>query len=151
MVIFNGVAGTTIGGTAAGAGNLISGNVVRGIQLSYNGGVGNTSPTSTLIAGNKIGTDITGTLALPNADGLILNQASGNTIGGSVAARNVISGNTTTNVGIEGGDDDLIEGNFIGTDVTGTVSLGDADVTGLGIDELGSGNTIGGTAAARAT
>ena len=146
--LYNGVAGTMIGGMAAGAGNLISGNINVGILLAYNGAVGYTAPTGTIIAGNKVGTDITGTLALANAAGVILNRASGNTVGGTVVgARNLISGNTDTNVGILGGDDDLIAGNYVGTDVTGTVSLGDADVAGVGIDEFGSGNTIGGTVA----
>ena len=53
----------TIGGTAAGAGNLISGNVVVGVYID-----GSTT-TANLVAGNFIGTDITGTLAIANRHG----------------------------------------------------------------------------------
>ena len=48
----------TIGGTAPGAGNVISGNVTYGLRLQGTGG--NT------IEGNFIGTDRTGTKALGN-------------------------------------------------------------------------------------
>ena len=55
-----------------------------------------------------------------------------NTIGGTdAAARNIISGNAANGVGIGGGgntpqqpDQNVIEGNYIGTDVTGMVALG---------------------------
>ena len=51
-----------------------------------------------LVEGNRIGTDITGTVAITNGQmGLcILNGATGNTIGGTAAgAGNVISGNSS--------------------------------------------------------
>src|SRR5439155_1210568 len=78
----------TLGGTAAGAGNLISGNSGYGIALT------NTA-SGNLLQGNLIGTDQTGTLALPNTGaGIELDGASNNTIGGTVAgAGNLISAN----------------------------------------------------------
>ena len=54
----SGATGNTIGGTAAGAGNLISGNTGLGIELS--------SAPGNLIQGNFIGTNAAGTTALGN-------------------------------------------------------------------------------------
>ena len=52
--------------------------------------------TGTVVAGNKIGTNLAGTAALPNNGfGIAILQATATTIGGTTpAARNVISGNT---------------------------------------------------------
>ena len=76
--------GDTIGGSATGVGNVISGNDGYGI---YDDG-------ANLIAGNLIGTDASGTFAVPNDYPGIYVQASGSTIGGTTAAAgNVISGN----------------------------------------------------------
>jgi CSLREA domain-containing protein len=119
----------TVGGTEPGAGNLISGNI-SGIFLG-NGATG------TQVQGNFIGTDVTGTVALGNGSALVI-SADNNTIGGTTLdARNIISGG----IGI-GGQGNQVQGNFIGTDVTGTVAL-DSNVTGVSI--TGSRNTIGGT------
>ena len=103
-----------IGGTAAGAGNLISGNST-GIQ---GGGTG------TIIQGNLIGTDVTGTSAIPNT--FIGVEAGGlNVLVGGVTpgSRNVISGNFGDGVSIRGAGN-KVQGNFIGTDITGTLALG---------------------------
>ena len=55
--------------------------------------------------------------------------ASGNTIGGTTAAaRNIISANAYSGVEIDDANDNLVEGDFIGTDVTGTVALGNNSV-----------------------
>jgi hypothetical protein len=75
--------------------------------------------------------------------------SSQNTIGGtSAAARNIISSNAfNSNAGIElasGASNNLVEGNYIGTDATGMTSFGNF----TGIDIYGSNNTIGGTTAA---
>jgi titin len=133
----------TIGGTGTGAGNVLSGNGRFGIILS------GSSATNNLVQGNMIGTDPAGTSALANtADGVALLAADNNTIGGTVTgAGNVISGNgrfgildqdtTTTN--------NLIQGNKIGTDLSGTVAVGNASD---GMVLMGaSSTTIGGTAA----
>ena len=80
-----------------------------------------------LVEGDLIGTDATGTKSLGNAQwGVnILDASTGNTIGGTVAAAaDVISGNIGAGVEIEGSSENLVEGNFIGTDATGTIALG---------------------------
>ena len=80
-------------------------------------------------------------------------NSSGNLIGGTtVAARNVISANTGIGVSVVSGDDNVVAGNFIGTDVTGTedcmgngfagVRIGSADRTQISGNVV-SGNTYG--------
>ncbi len=107
----------TIGGTVAGLGNLVSSNSGDGIHVTNSGNV--------LIAGNLVGTDLSGTLARPNNFGFDVNNLTGSiTIGGlETAARNIVSGNNLgifLNNGVHGG---TIQGNFIGTDITGTLPL----------------------------
>jgi len=119
-----------IGGTATGAGNLISGNSI-GVRIFVPGN---------LVQGNLIGTDVSGTKAVGNGSGI--SSSSVNTvIGGTVpGARNIISGNTFDGVSL-GGTGSRLEGNFIGTDITGTVTLGNG---GSGV-VAGNGALIGGT------
>jgi hypothetical protein len=110
----------TIGGVAAGAGNLVSGNALAGISIA-----GTAGPV--LIEGNTIGTDATGHSAIGNNYGVGISAASGVTVGGTdPAARNVISGNTGDGVLINSGTGNSILGNSI------------HDNGGLGID-LGNG------------
>lgn len=126
-----------IGGTAPGAGNLISGNGNAGISL----GPGN------IVQGNLIGTDVTGLKAIPNSNGINV-QSGGGLIGGSApGARNVISGNSGDGLMVGGVNNNLtaVQGNFIGTDITGNAALGNG---GTGISVSGAGVTIGGTTAA---
>ncbi len=134
-------ASNTIGGTNAGAGNVIAGNGKAGVFLNGAG------VTNNLVQGNLIGTDASGRLALGNAfAGITISGASGNRLGGTTAeARNVISGNkqdgvfiTTNSVG------NLLEGNFIGVDATGTNAVGNL-FNGVSISSAGS-NVVGGSA-----
>jgi hypothetical protein len=141
-----GFSDNTIGGSSPGAGNVISGNTGNGIWLAGNQNV---------VAGNLIGTTATGLAALSNGNEILV-WGNHNTIGGTMAgARNIISGNTNPfggsgidieNVGnvLAGGSYNLVEGNYIGTDITGTTALGLQ--SGIGI--AGAYNTIGGTTAA---
>ena len=137
----------TIGGTVAGAGNVISGNILYGVYII--------SPDSTanVFQGNFIGTDITGTVALGNGDdGLRIQNAPSNIIGGTVAgARNVISGNGAGGIVIDtnGATGNVVQGNYIGTQVNGASPLGNS-VYGVRIRNSASNNTIGGTAAGAA-
>ena len=133
----------TIGGSTSGAGNLISGNTGGGVSIT------DIATASNVIAGNKIGTDVSGTLAVPNSgDGVLINDSGSNTIGGSTSgAGNLISGNSSFGVVIEGQNAyvNVVAGNLIGTDASGTVALGNDN--GVGILGADYGNTIGGSAA----
>jgi hypothetical protein len=135
-----GAANNTIGGTAAGAGNVISASAAVGVEVHDAGSSGN------LIAGNFIGTDRTGTAKLGNtlAGILIWNGATANTVGGTTAAaRNVISGSGKNGVEFyQSGTGNLVQGNYIGTDASGTPDVGNG-LFGVGIDAGSAGNTIG--------
>jgi hypothetical protein len=130
-----------IGGTEPGAGNLLSGNRFSGTDISSAGNV---------IQGNRIGTDVTGTQALGNGFlGVYLGGASNNLIGGTEAvAGNLISGNSWYGVDIDNyrsaDGSNLVQGNRIGTDVTGTQPLGNGR-DGVLITRMNN-NTIGGEA-----
>ncbi len=129
--------GATIGGTATGAGNVVSGNGIDGVFLAT---------SSCLVEGNYVGTNAAGTAAVPNGgDGIYIGGGgdSGATIGGTtVGAGNVISGNRSN--GIAFYSSCLIEGNYIGTNAAGTAAVANA---GDGIYVGQSGATIGGTTA----
>jgi titin len=124
-----------IGGTDPGAGNLISANTV-GLDL---GGL------QAVVQGNRIGTDVTGTLPLGNGTGVRNGpsyRGSEETIGGTdPGSGNLISGNGVGIALVDYSSYNVIQGNLIGTDVTGTQPLGNT----TGIDLEGSYNLIGGT------
>lgn len=132
--------GVRIGGTAPGDGNVISGNAGEGLRLDGPPYYGSATQR---VEGNLIGTDPTGTAALPNDVGLHV-TAEYATIGGSVAAaRNVISGNTTCGLWQDHAPNSgsaHVVGNYIGTDSAGTRAVPNgvgAYVTGWD-DVLGS-------------
>jgi hypothetical protein len=133
----------TIGGTAAGAGNVVSGNTNHGVYLY-------SSTSGTLVQGNYIGTSASGTAAIPNqVHGVTISAgASNNTIGGTtIAARNVISGNQIAGVRLATTttSDNTIAGNYIGVDVSGTAALGNGT---YGVFLEATNTTIGGATAA---
>src|SRR6476620_3505335 len=113
--------GNRIGGVTTAQRNLISGNST-GVLL--NGGA-----TDNLIIGNFIGTDVTGDNALGNSVGIDLRD-SDNTVGGNVVTmRNIIAGGAVGSTGVAvqpagGATGNFIQGNFIGTDRTGTKAFG---------------------------
>ena len=79
------------------------------------------------ITGCFIGVDATGTRVIANeAHGIsIWSPASHNRIGGTtVTERNIISGNRGNGIALNDVCNNIIQGNFIGTDVTGTKALG---------------------------
>jgi len=80
------------------------------------------------VEGCFVGTDVTGTVAAANGTGVVVQAgANGNTIGGStVGARNVISSNAT-GIQLVNDADNVVEGNLIGTTVTGGAALGNGD------------------------
>jgi hypothetical protein len=128
--------GVEVGGPGAGEGNLISGNGRYGIYVNSD---------SHVIQGNKIGTNLAGGSALPNGQhGIYMNGQSLNQIGGTTPAKgNLISGNGGSGILLnEPSAGNLVQGNYIGTDVNGTADLGN-EASGV-IVEGGSGNRIGG-------
>jgi hypothetical protein len=124
VAVYAGATDTIIGGTTAGAGNLISGNANFGVEISSNG------TTCTLVQGNYIGTDVTGTAALGNGSaGVSVDQGSGgNVIGGATPAGNVIAFNGGDGVLVDGGTSNRISQNSIFANAN------------LGIELLNNGN-----------
>jgi hypothetical protein len=148
-VMIDGASNNLIGGTDLGAGNVISGNgvpgdVAHGIAVySFEG-----PSTTNVIQGNRIGTNAAGTVALRNEGAGIQIQGAGvtgNTVGGTTAAaRNLLSGNFFDGVGIsDGAAGNVVQGNLIGTDVTGSAGLGNGTI-GVSIDSAPN-NFLGGT------
>jgi hypothetical protein len=107
--------------------NLISGNDEHGIFDNDSDGA--------VIQGNFIGTDATGTAALPNGQDGIDSNGDGTVIG------NLISGNGDAGIDL-GGDNTVIRGNLIGVATDGTTPLGNGE-EGISLD--GSNNLVGGT------
>jgi CSLREA domain-containing protein len=127
-----------IGGDAPEFTNVISGNGVAdniadaGLQISS---------TGNMVRGNIIGLDASGTFSIPNEDGIRVG-GNNNTIGGAnTTVRNIISGNSR--IGISSGfpapENLLIEGNFIGTNISGTAAVGN---TNSGILMFNGSNSI---------
>jgi RHS repeat-associated protein/CSLREA domain-containing protein len=142
-IVISDAANNTIGGTTGGAGNVISGNGNYGIYMLGSGASGNQ------VQGNFIGTDLTGSQDVGNVlSGIAIgNGASNNMIGGTGSGvRNLISGNDETGVLISevGTSGNIVQGNYIGTDVTGALPLGNAD-DGVHIQYSASSNLVGGT------
>jgi hypothetical protein len=101
------------------------------------------------VQGNRIGTNAAGTVALGNGgSGIQVFQGNNNLIGGTIpAARNIISGNGSNAISISA-DNTTVQGNYIGTDASGTADLGNGKPTGAaGIEINGTNNIIGGTGA----
>ncbi len=118
----------TIGGTTTTDVNVISGNLQSGIALSGSG------TSHNLVAGNYIGTDAGGSAIYDSSgqqignvvDGVLVElNAAYNTIGGTSATqRNVITGNSMMGVEVNHASFTLVEGDYVGTDFTGTAALG---------------------------
>jgi CSLREA domain-containing protein len=138
--IFATIGPNTIGGTTPAARNLISGNI-NGIYEAA---------TGDQILGNFIGTNAAGTGALGNtSDGIFFDHGANAVVGGTTAGSpNVISGNGTFGVRIQG-DGNTLQGNFIGTDLSASVGLPNQQAgVRIGLNDVapGNSNTIGGTA-----
>ena len=96
---------------------MLSGNDGSGIFIYLSDGW--------TIQGNLIGTDVTGTRALPNSGSGIYLGSNGNLIGGAAPGEgNVISGNGLHGIQLWGGSNNVILGNRIGTDAAGAAALG---------------------------
>ena len=128
----------TIGGTTTADRNIISGNLHIGIRLL--------DVKYCAVKGNYIGTNREGTDSLPNYDGMSMEGAvQFCTIGGTTPAeRNIISGNTDYGLPLfgAGATQNVIIGNYIGTDVTGTLPIG--NTYGVLFDDGSFSNRVGG-------
>jgi len=139
----SGAPGNTVGGAVTGAGNVISANGDAGIYLIGSGATGNQ------IQGNKLGTDVTGTLALGNAyEGIYCERAPTNTIGGTAPGTgNLISANQTRGVWLTNAPWNVLQGNLIGTKSDGVSALGNV-FHNVECEAGANNNTVGGTAGA---
>src|SRR5262249_19340372 len=134
-VSLSGASNTLVGGLASMQGNVISGNLGDGISIFNSSG--------NQVQGNYIGVDASGAHALGNVLGVRV-RSSGNNI-----MNNVISGNRSNGMELDlpvvgSGDDNAVQGNYIGVDATGSFALAN---NGVGIAIQTSGNLIGGTGA----
>ena len=131
-------------GRTSGDGNVVSGNGGMGIEIRGSGAFANE------VLSNQIGTDVTGTQPLGNAlAGVYVAEAQLNTsypttlIGGGCwgGGRNTISANGGPGIHIVRSNDNAVVGNNIGTDVSGTLALG--NIGGGVLVEAASSNLIG--------
>jgi len=133
-----------VGGPTPADRNIISGNNVDGIQIL-------SSASHNLVIGNYIGLDVTGAAVISNTNqGIaIFGGAFSNLVGGPLAVeRNLISGNGGEGIRLAGigTDNNLIQGNYIGTDVTGLLDVGNG-VDGIFVTNDAAYNIIGGATA----
>ena len=142
-VAIDGAGGNVVGGTTAGARNVISANATDGVLVAGTGATGNR------VWGNYVGTDARGGYAVGNgAYGVEVSQP-GNSVGAPFrGARNVISGNTKSGVVLylASATGNTVQGNFIGTDATGRRDVGNRG-RGVDITNGPADNLIGGTTA----
>lgn len=145
--IIGGTSNTNPGGSCSGACNLVSGNGANGIGLWHTGVSGS------LVEGNYVGVNSTGTGGIGNTNiGLEINETANNIAGGtSPASRNVFSGNGGAGVFLTGSaaTGNRVEGNYIGTNASGSGGIGNVKM-GIGVGEspgdLGANSDIiGGT------
>ena len=151
VFITGGADNTIVGGATAtpgtAPGNVISGNNNRGIYISL------AATTNTAIHGNIIGLQANGTAGMGNGalgEGILIENSTGNRIGGSTAdTRNIISGNASDGVDLFNTSGNLIQSNYIGTNINGTAALGNTS-NGIIIRQAIN-NTVGGSTATPGT
>ena len=149
LILLVELSGENLGAGADGLAITAGSSTVRGLVINRfsNRGIVISSQGGNSIYGNFIGTDPTGTQARGNGAGIGLFSPN-NTIGGIVADRvnlNLISGNGGAGILVSGAsaNGNQIQGNYIGTDVTGTRPL--LQSVGVNISATGTNNIIGGT------
>ena len=109
----------SVGGRSPGQGNLISGNLVAGIEVRDS----NFLPLR--IEGNRIGLNRLGLGAVPNDVGIFIQERAGNVVIGAplAAAANVIAGNRV-GIAIESlAREVIVQGNLIGLDRFGSSAV----------------------------
>jgi uncharacterized repeat protein (TIGR01451 family) len=137
-----GTTGATIGGTNAADRNVIAGNYSEIASFGFGSSIDNLK-----LVGNFIGIDAAGSaVVIPPSEldaGVTLEgTGTGLVIGGlSLAERNVIDSGIET----DSQSNELVEGNFFGTDKTGTMRV--ATIEAAAYVDTSAGVTVGGTAA----
>ena len=140
----------TIGGSAAGTGNVISGNGRSGIEVLSD------AAHASSILGNRIGTNAVGSAALPNGmDGIRIDGGTRASIGSADhdsgvcnRACNLISGNAGHGIFIDDHNLNILHavlGNVVGANLAGTCLANGAG--GIRLERAGNGARIGGVAA----
>lgn len=122
-----------IGGITDADGNVISGNIDSGLEIKGSGAVGNQ------VLGNRIGTDSSGMLPVPNGDVGVWLQAPGNVVGPG----NVISGNDASGIHVRGDSNDgnEVTDNLIGLNKDGQVAFPQSLANYYGVEILNSDET----------
>lgn len=149
------ISGTTIGGSAVADRNVISGNSFFQLFVGEFNGTAN----NVVVQNNYVGTNAAGTAGLGGGNGLQLDTVNSitvggasNSLGGSCSGTcNLLAGNgggdlSTSTGGVPPPQTYTIQGNFIGTDVTGTAALSNGSQPGVTIGGGNNSVTIGGTA-----
>ena len=131
--------------------NIISGNGITpglagGIWIRYTG-----ASTNNVIAGNYVGTDVTGNIALGNMDfGIRSDRFNDFTKIGTngdgindATERNIVSGNNGDGIIIVDHDNSIVAGNYVGVGADGLTALGNNGegirVAGTGTENIGVG------------
>ncbi|MCR5424898.1 MAG: right-handed parallel beta-helix repeat-containing protein [Bacteroidales bacterium] len=122
-----------IGGASVGERNIISGNKIYGC-IYY----GHCSHNN--IVGNYIGSDVTGTISIPNATGICVDGSSNR----NIMENNLLSGNRSYGLFIvtRATDSNIFRGNYVGCDASGYNPL--PNDVGLMLAAYAKGNIIGG-------
>ena len=138
----NGIIVSDADDNTIGPGNVVSGNGTNGVRLR-------TGASGNVVQGNTIGLNAEITAAIPNADGLQINDgAADNTVGGPGPERNVISGNSNSGVLVVDATTtgNVVQGNFIGSNASASAAFPNGG-DGVAIQTGANGNVIGGTVA----
>jgi parallel beta-helix repeat protein len=102
-------------------------NLIQGLVINNFKGPAILIPAGaddTTVRNCYIGTDISGTVAKPNNEGIFIDGGSNAIIGGSnTSDRNIISGNELYGIQMGYGAHNRIENNYIGTNATGNLAV----------------------------
>ena len=122
----------------SGPGNVIRGNTIAGFVNGILLGNGDDNT----IQGNRIGTNASGTAILGNTGQGIQVATTGNLIGGTEASDGNVIGGNVRGIALQV-PGNTVQGNFIGTDPTGTIAL--PNISGIEVWGGATGGLIGGS------
>src|SRR5262249_3599545 len=107
-------------------------------------------PTANVVVGNAIGIDSVDSTSLSFANrqsGVVIESAASNLVGDATPeGRNYIANNSKDGVEIASATLNLVRGNYVGSNATGLVDLGNTK-DGISLSSRSTQNTIGGTTA----